>query len=407
MEVQRIDAFDFNSISLGEPQAIQGGSYYAKLYLSSDNIVCVQLPRCTLKQGIVETKKAKYCDLMYERSSSSSLVDWIEKLEVSIQDKIDNKKSIWFQGELTRDDIETMMTPISRSYKSGRKILIRCYLDISRETGKDKCIVYDEKETLLGINTLDIDRDLVPLIQIEGIRFTSRSFEVDIKLVQVMALDNRPDLSKVCLIKMNSDRGSGSVNASDSVNASHSVNACDSANASDIANTTNACNDCDSSLHTQDSENLDKETHNNIESEIEENIEDIKSESNDDKACLENKPTGESNIEIPINENPSVNEEEEFVSDGSVDTRKESNIPVIQEVNLDLSNVEDSISLKNPDEVYYNIYRKARKRAKEMRHAAVDAYLEAREIKNKYLLNDIDSSEEDEDIVDSEDGSTI
>ena len=202
MEVLHIESFDYSRISLGEPQAIQGGSYYARLHLSHDGLVCVQLPRCTLKQGIVSTKKGKYCDLMYDRITSSCIVDWIEKLENTIQDMIDSKKALWFQSELTRDDIETMMTPLSRSYKSGRKILIRTYLDVSKQTGKDKCIVYDENESPMGIDSLNDEREIVPLLQIEGIRFTSRSFEIDIKLVQVMALDKRPDLSEVCLIKV-------------------------------------------------------------------------------------------------------------------------------------------------------------------------------------------------------------
>ena len=202
MEVLNIDTFDFSRISLGEPQAIQGGSYYARLHLALDNLVCVQLPRCTLKQGIVTTKKGKYCDLMYDRLTSTCLVEWIEKLESAIQDKIDGKKALWFQSELTRDDIETMMTPLSRSYKSGKKILMRMYLDVSKQTGKDRCAVYDESESIMGLESLDTDREIVPLIQIEGIRFTSRSFEIDVKLVQVMALHRRPDISEVCLIKV-------------------------------------------------------------------------------------------------------------------------------------------------------------------------------------------------------------
>ena len=46
-------------------------------------------------------------------------------------------------------------------------------------------------------------------------------------------------------------------------------------------------------------------------------------------------------------------------------------------------------------------------KAKRMRQAAVEAYLEARQIKSKYLLSDIDSSDEDEDLVDTEEGSAI
>ena len=82
-------------------------------------------------------------------------------------------------------------------------------------------------------------------------------------------------------------------------------------------------------------------------------------------------------------------------------------MPGVEEVTLNLSDSGDSITLKKPDEVYYEIYRDARSKAKRMRQAAVEAYLEARQIKSRYLLNDIDSSDEDEDLIDTEEGSTI
>ena len=373
MEVLHIDTLDFSRVSLGEPQAIQGGSYYAKLHLGMDGLVCVQLPRCTLKQGIVSTKKGKYCDLMYDRSTSSRLVEWIEKLEESIQDKIDNKKSLWFQSELTRDDIETMMTPISRSFKSGRKVLTRTYLDVNKHTGVDKCIVYDENETILGLDALTTEREIVPLVQIEGIRFTSRSFEVDLKLVQVMALDKRPDLSDVCLIKV------------DGVGASaHPGPPTNEASTVDVPSPT------------------------------------------PDSALPEQKVKGDSNgaetpeaTALPLQRD---RDNEGVVSDPwqAVDVAEGSDpsspgspvatgpaMPTVEEVTLDMSMPEESMTLKKPDEVYYEIYRAARDKAKRMRQAAVEAYLEARQIKSKYLLNDIDSSDEDDDLVDTEEGSAI
>ena len=45
-------------------------------------------------------------------------MSWIEQLEYRCQDIIDSKKDLWFQTELTRDDIETMMTQVSRLYQS-------------------------------------------------------------------------------------------------------------------------------------------------------------------------------------------------------------------------------------------------------------------------------------------------
>lgn len=343
MEVLRIETLDFSRVSLGEPQAIQGGSYYTKLHLGIDGLVCVQLPRCTLKQGIVSTKKGKYCDIMYDRSTSSCLVEWVEKLEESIQDKINNKKSLWFQSELTRDDIETMMTPISRSFRSGRKVLIRTYLDVNRHTGADKCIVYDENETILGLDALAVERELVPLVQIEGIRFTSRSFEVDLKLVQVMALDKRPDLSEICLIKVN---GVG-----ESTHVGPLVGEASAMDTSTLA---------PDSTHLEEGPETDP----------------IGAESDDPSHV------GKLHAEGPT-------------------------MPTVEEITLDMAIPEESMTLKKPDEVYYEIYRAARDKAKRMRQSAVEAYLEARQIKSKYLLNDIDSSDEDEDLVDTEEGSAI
>ena len=56
----------------------------------------------------------------------------------------------------------------------------------------------------------------------------------------------------------------------------------------------------------------------------------------------------------------------------------------------------EPITLKKPNEVYYEIYKAARKKAKHMRKIAVEAYLEAKNIKTKYALDEIDESEDEE-----------
>ena len=69
-------------------------------------------------------------------------------------------------------------------------------------------------------------------------------------------------------------------------------------------------------------------------------------------------------------------------------------IPEIQEVNIvpsALTSNDDPISLKQPNEVYFEIYREARKKAKFAKNLAIKAYLEAKRIKNTYLLEDFDS----------------
>jgi len=54
----------------------------------------------------------------------------------------------------------------------------------------------------------------------------------------------------------------------------------------------------------------------------------------------------------------------------------------------------DQITLKNRNDVYYEMYREARQKAKYARDLAVASYLEAKNIKNKYMLEDIGDSED-------------
>ena len=53
--------------------------------------------------------------------------------------------------------------------------------------------------------------------------------------------------------------------------------------------------------------------------------------------------------------------------------------------------------MKKPDEVYYEIYAEAKRKAKIAKQKAIEAFLEAKRIKNTYLLNEIDNSDSDND----------
>ena len=78
---------------------------------------------------------------------------------------------------------------------------------------------------------------------------------------------------------------------------------------------------------------------------------------------------------------------------------KEKDDPnILKEVDLSssLENSLESITLKKPNQVYYEIYKKARDKAKECKKAAIAAYLEAKNIKNTYMLEDNDDSDSDE-----------
>jgi len=61
-------------------------------------------------------------------------------------------------------------------------------------------------------------------------------------------------------------------------------------------------------------------------------------------------------------------------------------------INANLENTLESIQLKKPNQVYFELYVEARKRAKEAKKNAIMAYLEVKNIKKTYMIdNTIDS----------------
>jgi len=75
------------------------------------------------------------------------------------------------------------------------------------------------------------------------------------------------------------------------------------------------------------------------------------------------------------------------------------------DIHLDEVSKNETVSLKERKELYYKMYEEARQKAKVARDLALSSYLEAKQIKNKYMLDDIlnsSSSSEDTDESDND-----
>ena len=186
MEIYELNNdINLNNISLDNPHSVQGGSFFTKILLDNKPLY-FQLPKCSTKQGLVETKKNKYFDLLYDKNSEDLLIEWIEKFENQCLDCINKKKNLWFSNDIDKDDIQNLMTPLVRMYSSGKKLLFRTYIDTNKTTGISKCKVYNENEESIDLCSVDNNSTLIPLILIEGIKFSSKSFEIIVKLNQIM-----------------------------------------------------------------------------------------------------------------------------------------------------------------------------------------------------------------------------
>ena len=365
--------FEFNKITLGNPLPIQGGAFFSKVIFSDkEKELFIQLPKCATKQAIITTKRGKYCDLMYTRDQNETFFNWLEKLETVFHDLIDKNKNLWFTGDYSKDDIENMMSPITRMYKSGAYTLIRVYINSNKHTGEDKCSVYNEDEVNIDINTIVPETNIIPLVLIDGVKFTSRSFELDIKLSQLMVLKEPVNTFKKCLIRMSDDLENNQINAS-----------CLGLKIVEDINSVNEIKEI-------------KEVILDSQSESDGENEDVP---DDDKEIVSAPAIDVSApaIDVPA---PAIDVPASAidVSDAPMPVSVKKYNTNLEEVNLE-NIIEDNlerIKLKKPNEVYYDIYRSARDKAKNMRKLAIQAYLEAKEIKTKYILEDIDISDDDE-----------
>lgn len=357
--------FSFNSISLANPTPLTGGSHFTKASLGnfSKNIY-LQLPKCLTKQGIVRNNTKMYCDLMFN-SNEKELIQWFENLEAMCQQKIYDNRNLWFHNNIEMNDIEEMINPIMRSYRSGKNILIRTYIKNSR------CVAYDENENPFHLDNLKAEDYIIPLVNIDGIKFTAKDFKIEIYLTQIMVLIPQDEFEKTCLIKIENKNKNRNIKSGSANYLENSVN------------------DQSEDKVSTDPSTEPIETNSNIQENNKDNIV-LNTESS--KAPIENS-------EVPIENRDNKNLEADDKSEKAEALEIINDKNNIEEVNLDvldISDVSESVDLKKPNEVYYEIYKNAKKKAKDLRQNAIQAYLDAKNIKLKYNLDNFEDSDEEE-----------
>ena len=65
------------------------------------------------------------------------------------------------------------------------------------------------------------------------------------------------------------------------------------------------------------------------------------------------------------------------------------------EVDISLDTDDEAIRLKNKNQIYQEIYQKAKDKVKELKNATIVAYMELKNIKSMYMLDDIYDSDSD------------
>ena len=387
--------FNFSKLTLAQPVGIQGGAYFTKI-LNNNKPLYIQTTKSLTRQGFVKSGKKYYCDLMFD-NNSEVLINWFEKLENKCQKLIYEKSDSWFQNALEMDDVESAFNSIIRIYKSGKYYLVRTNIKNS-PSNEPSIKIYNENEIPLGISDIKTDTNIISILEIQGIKFTSRNFQIEIELKQVMVLNNDP-VFESCLIKTSkSGYTKPETNAStfninhleidNSIleNAVHKNSLKDKSSIKYKEEQIDSLDNLDNLDILDDSHNLDNLDNSN-------NSDNLENQSTLEESTLEESTLEESNLEeSTLEESNNIAIDFEELNIEELNEPKE-----LLEVDLDvnLENNLESITLKKPNQVYFELYKEARNKAKLAKKSAIMAYLEAKNIKKTYMIENLNDSDSD------------
>jgi hypothetical protein len=302
----------------------------------------------------------------------------MQNLEKKVRNLIYDKRETWFGGddddELTLDDIEHNWMPLIKSYK--KKYLLRTFFPKNIKSYSRAVSVYDNEENELSIDAIVGDSNLITILQLGGLKFSSTYFHLELNVRQVMVIKEK-ELFNKCLIKLNNL--SASLQKED-INYKNAIK-------DDYDEEEEDDDDEEGEIEDDDDNDYDDTAEQNEKEQMNEKILVVKK----NEKSVEFKNVSETN-------NPTLKLVKEGENVENVNTLvKNDNNNEISEINLEIPKEASNVSLKKPNEVYLEIYKKAREKAKEARLEAIKAYLTVKEIKKQYLLEEIDLSEEESD----------
>jgi hypothetical protein len=333
------DPFYVNKLALGNP-VTKNGAYFIKIN-AKDSPLYFQAPKCVTKQGFITSGKKMFCDFVFGNDEQEFL-SWLEALEEQSRNLLYQNREKWFETSLDEHDIENSMTSPYKMYKSGKFYIIRA--NVPTSLGKCDLKIYNENEEETDPENIQDNTNVLVILEFKGIRCSVRSFQFDIELKQMLIVEPEKMFEK-CIIK-----------------PKHK-------------------NTLKDTLKEPSQEHLPEPSEEPLEEPLKE-------------------PLSEEPISLAIPE-PEEPEPDTPKTLSEVYQTTEDSLEIM-EVDFPLENLVPAdipMKLKNRNDVYYKMYKDAKAKAREAKQLAIMNYLEAKRIKNTYLLKD-ESDESDESDVD-------
>jgi hypothetical protein len=386
--VQPDESFDFEKLTLLHPIGVQGGAYFTRVVFGGKPLY-IQTPQSKSRQGFVKTGKKYHCDLMFDQNAES-IINWIERLEERCQVLLLAKNNDWFQNSLDKNELESAFNTTLRVFKSGRFYLMRT--NVKNNTDNTPLLkLYDERLGPVVLDDVKSDNNIISIIEILGIKFTSRNFQIELELKQMMVMDQEP-LFDNCLIKTTRPQYLGTKQApSDEFR----IVPYENQPITTISDNILSDNKERFSVNVENTREQILTGNDNVVDTNTNNI-NITNDVFDKKETEINSVQQTSEIQINENKNTTAisdkicNTETKTIQGINFDTENELN-----EIQMIVADDLETISLKPPNQVYFELYKAARAKAKVAKRNVIVAYLEAKNIKKTYMLDNFDDSDSD------------
>jgi len=445
LDINNIDDNTLHNIKLHSPTPIQGGSYLAKMTLN-DKPILFQMPKCSTKRGVVSSGKRYYCDLLFTYDHTN-VIDFVENIEMVARDKVLDKNELWFQDPPSLEDIEYNWNDSIKQTKQN--FYLRTYVGNVNNVEKSVS-VYNSNQEKINIDSILPSSNIITIVEITGLKFSSSSFHINYCLRQIMVLEEEKPIFNKCLINFSKKPSStpsttltntDEKQTDDDTDDLEKTNTLSSTETQELENVDIQDTDKDDSktkkfitnpltltsitslenkkgeivdndnkdleilaLNSQGTTSLMKDTHEQYpetDSDTETNqspTNDLE-ETNKTELNLKQSPNQQSivdeNTSKPIDDDKNAdNHETKEDINTNINTNINKDNLEIREVDLQIPEEDELFQLKKPDTVYLDMYRQALEKAKEAKIKAIQAYLELKQIKNKYMIQEVDEDDD-------------
>jgi hypothetical protein len=341
------DSFDFSNVSLNKP-VLFNGSYHIK-FSHSDKPLYVQFPKSKLKNGIQKSGKKHHCDLLFS-NQNEKLFDWIETLENHCKTQLFAKRA-WFETDFTEEDIDSFFISTLKSYKLGKFFTMRVHvpdnLGIFDDSGEQKTGPLTEM-----VNT---ETNIVSIAEIMSIKCTDKSFQIEIEIKQMLLVK---ELFDTCMIQVDSVKKEPKPTSSNLPVVAPSL---------EMLSTP---------VVAPSLEMLPTPV-------VAPSLEMLPTPVEFTESALVSSPTDET---VSVSREATL--VEPTIDEGNI-------IETIHLENFDLDET-PSMKIKPRNDIYQKIYKEAKEKARVAKKLALVAYLEAKRIKNEYMIDDMDDNSDNE-----------